>query len=238
MLADNPDMSSRTGSLARHVHRPQSFRYELIDFISGELPRWRNRSDLRKGASETGLTSQLCGHLNSAARLSDGWDILQFRVEEPDEKHKGRKIDLVPAPCGVTLWIDGRGYADFDALMPIECKRLPTPVEGDRDEREYAFSTSSSTGGIQRFKTGHHGASHVVAGMIGYVQEQTVAEWDQRIAEWITGLAGAAVGWSEEDLLKLEHYSKTLRLGKLRSSHRRKKDLPDIEIRHLWIEMN
>jgi hypothetical protein len=213
--------------------------FELLDFIKDELPRWRDRADRKTEASETTLTSQLCGHLNSAARRSSGWDILQFRTEEPDERSKGRKVDLVPAPCDAIVWVEGRRYIDFDPLLPIECKRLPTPKDPQRDEREYVINRNASTGGIQRFKAGHHGGSHKLGAMIGYVQQETREFWNTRIAEWINDLvASGQGGWSENDLLHLESDDATLKLAVLRSSHARENGLPEIELRHLWVQMN
>ncbi|MGE0824353.1 MAG: hypothetical protein AB7P18_19835 [Candidatus Binatia bacterium] len=211
----------------------------MLDFISDELPRWRDRSDRKQETAETTLTSQLCAHLNSAARRSVGWDFLQFRTEEPDEQTKGRKIDLVSAPSDTTVWIEGRRHVDFDTLLPIECKRLPTPKDKDRDEREYVINRHASTGGIQRFKSGHHGASHNLGAMIAYVQQETRTFWNKRIARWIRDLVKARqAGWSAKDLLQLDHDDEILRLIVLRSSHTRERGLPEVELRHLWIEMN
>lgn len=238
MLANLSEDIRPLGSLSKDAHRPETFIHELIDFIANELPRWRDRPDRKTETAETGLTSQLCAHLNSAARHADGWDVLQFRTEETDVQHKGRKIDLVPAPCGVTICIEGRSYTDFDPLLPIECKRLPTPKDKGRDEREYVISQYASTGGIQRFKDGHHGSAHIHGAMIGYVQEGTTLLWYGRVAKWITDLAeDGASGWRAEDQIHLESDDRTLRLAVLRSSHERQR-LPSIEIRHLWLEMN
>jgi hypothetical protein len=239
MLANILHASAQAGSLGYDVHLPATSRYELLDFITDELPRWRDRSDRKKETSETALTSQLCAHLNSAARHSGGWDFLQFRIEEPDEQTKGRKIDLVPAPCAATVWIEGRRHVDFDSLLPIECKRLPTPREKERDEREYVFNRHASTGGVQRFKSGHHGASHELGAMIGYVQEETRTFWNTKVAEWINDLVSSGqTGWTAKDLLHLENDNNTLQLTVLRSSHSRGNGLPDIELRHLWVQMN
>ena len=239
MLADNLDTSAQVGNLSRDVHGSATFRRELLEFIASELPTWRDRPERPKDASETVLTSQLCAHLNSAARHSVGWDVLQFRVEEADEKHKVRKIDLVASPCGPAIWIEGRRHTDFDSLMPIECKRLPTPQGTERDEREYVISQYSTTGGIQRFKAGHHGSIHTLGAMIGYIQEETTAFWNQRVAEWISNLIGAGqMGWTRKDLLRFERRDATLRLAVLNSSHERTNGLAEIELRHFWIEMN
>jgi hypothetical protein len=165
--------------------------------------------------------------------------MLQFRQERPDEQRLERKIDLVAAPCGTIVWIEGRAYHDFDSLLPIECKRLPTPQGQGRDEREYVFSQYSSTGGIQRFKAGHHGASHSVGAMIGYIQEGTSALWHQRITGWISQLATAGEpGWTEMDGLHLVRTDETLRSAVLSSSHDRGVGQSSIGLTHLWLEMN
>lgn len=238
MLANNPDTSAQFGSLGRDVQKPATFGHELLDFISGQLCAWRDRTDRPRETSETILTSQLCAHLNSKARHSAGWDILQFRVEEADEQNKGRKIDLITAPCGATICIEGRRHTDFESLMPIECKRLPIPADKNRDEREYVISQYSSTGGIQRFKAAHHGASHRLGAMIGYVQEETTTDWEERITGWIKALAGNQVGWTVKDLLQLDRRDASLRIAFLHSTHERTNSLPDIDLRHFWIELN
>jgi len=239
MLANIAPVSGQSGALSKDVHLPATSLYELLDFITDELPRWRDRTDRKRETSETSLTSQLCAHLNSAARHSGGWDFLQFRIEEPDEQTKGRKIDLVPAPCDATVWIEGRRHVDFDPLLPIECKRLPTPKDKGRDEREYVINRYASTGGIQRFKAGHHGGDHKLGAMIAYVQEETRMIWHTRVAEWIENLVAVGQpGWTAQDLLHLEHDDETLQLAVFRSSHTRENGLPEIELRHLWVEMN
>jgi len=125
MLASGLEHLSVVGSLSTDIHAPATFRYKLLDFIASELPKWRDRPDRPVESSETVLSSQLCAHLNGAARHSAGWDVLQFRPEERDEENAGRKIDIVPAPCGTTICIEGRRHTDFDSILPIECKRLP-----------------------------------------------------------------------------------------------------------------
>jgi hypothetical protein len=199
---------------------------------------WLDDPKRPKQAGETGLTAQLCARLNSASRHSPGWDFLQFRREEPDDLRAGRSIDLVVAPSDVVIWIAGREYSEYRTLLPIECKRLPTPTRTDRDEREYVFSQFSSTGGIQRFKAGHHAAARARAAMIGYLQDRDIPFWRTQLDAWIDGLVATAVqGWSVDDKLALAaHYSAT-RVASLRSTHQRESGLEPILIDHLWIEM-
>jgi hypothetical protein len=239
MLADFQTTTPQSGLLSRDVHLPATSRYALIEFITYELPRWRDRSDRRAETSETSLTSQLCAHLNSAARCSTGWDFLQFRIEEPDEQQRGRKIDLVPAPCGVTVWVEGRRHTDFDTILPIECKRLPTPKDNDRDEWEYVINRRGSTGGIQRFKAGHHGAAHGIALMIAYVQKGTLMFWNGSVAKWIEEMVESGQpSWTAEDFLRLEQKDEARQMAIFRSLHARGGGLGEIELRHLWLKMN
>ena len=226
MLADFPQSSASSGALRRDLHLAASSLHELLKFVANELSTWRDRSDRRPETSETSLTSQLCSHLNSASRLSVGWDFLQFRTEVPDENTRGRTIDLVASPSATTVWVDGRRHIDFDSLLPIECKRLPTPRGDGRDEREYVFNQYASTGGIQRFKAGHHGASHKLGAMIGYIQQGKCIFWDAEVANWIRGLiASAEKGWTEQDLLNLERDDIAQRMAILVSSHTRENGL-------------
>lgn len=237
MLADSSSTSIGTGVFARDVQRPAAFRHNLVGFIAQELPNWRNHPQRRHETAETVLTSQLCAHLNSATRLAPGWDILQFRVEEPDEHHIGRKIDLVPSASGATIWIEGRAHTHYDSLLPIECKRLPVPADPRRDAREYLYSEMSTTGGIQRFKAGHHGGAHNEALMIAYVQSGTLDHWVERVDEWVASLVASEVpGWSNGEALHRVAHPDPL-LMRLESAHARTGSLATIAITHLWIDM-
>lgn len=237
MLANSSNNSAGVGALKDDIHKPQTFLHELIGFISAELPAWRSREDRKAATAETALTSQLCAHLSSASRHNGGWDSLQFRVEEPDENRPGRRVDLVAAPRGPAIVVEGRRYIDFDTLLPIECKRLPTPKDKDRDEREYVFCKNASTGGIQRYKAGHHGSNHLLGAMIGYVQAESPTDWSTRINGWIDGLTGVEVGWAAADRLMINSVNSQTGVAMLSSVHGRTGDLFDIQLRHLWIEM-
>ena len=238
MLADFP-IIAEAGRLEPEVQLPGTARYELLDFIADELPRWRDHPERKPETSETALTDQLCDHLNSAARTSAGWSRVQFRTEVRDEEKRGRKIDLAPKPCGAVLVIDGRRHTQFDTLLPIECKRLPTPEEKDRDEREYVVSATSSTGGLQRFKSGHHGAKHRDAAMIAYVQEQSFSHWLTQVNGWIGDLSSEPDStWTLADALQPLKDDLGVGLCTLHSHHQRGSGREEIALRHLWIKMN
>nr|VFJ64913.1 MAG: hypothetical protein BECKDK2373C_GA0170839_11238 [Candidatus Kentron sp. DK] len=241
MLANYPITPSE--DKPAEVHRPGTIRAALLDFIAGELPRWRDHPDRKPETAENKLTDQLCDHLDGAAKGSDVWDWIGFRTEVPDETGPGRKIDLAAKPRGEARFIEGKRYTQFDTLLPIECKRLPTPKGRDRDEREYVATPvgpkGGMQGGIQRFKFGRHGASHRVAGLIAYVQEQTFAHWLNRINGWIKDLARkTGSGWGDQDALQETKDPIVTEVYELRSRHGRLDELEKIEIRHLWIKMD
>ena len=228
----------QSGRLNEEIHLPSTAKLELVEFIAQELPRWRDHPDRPDEHGETILTEHLCNHLNGAAYHSNEWSHVQFQTETGDETQGRRKIDLTVKPLGTVLFIENRRHSQFDALFPIECKRLPTPKEKSRDERAYVITEPGTTGGIQRFKFGHHGAAHKFAAMIGYVQEETVAHWLAQVNGWIRELStDASSGWSDSDVLQPVSDVSTSRVCSLKSHHRRSGALGECELRHLWIEM-
>ena len=238
MLADHiPPVY--TGRLDREIHLPSEAKLSLIDFIAQELPRWRDHPDRSFRESETALTEHLADHLNSATEYSTDWSHVQFRSETGDEAKPGRKIDLTIKPKAAVIFIAGRRHSQFDALFPIEAKRLPTPKEKDRDEREYVITEPGSTGGIQRFKFGHHGATHDFAAMIGYVQQDSFDHWFGEVNGWIHQLANdRKSSWSVADAVEMLQSDNTNRICALKSRHERPSGMRPCELRHLWIQMS
>lgn len=238
MLAEQGNGLSRAGRLTDDVHLPDEWITSLVGFIRSGLVDWRDDPLRPAQTSETQLTAQLCSRLNSLSRHSTGWDFLQFKREEPDDTDGRRSIDLVVAPNGSTIWLEGREYTEYRMLMPIECKRLPTPRGTKRDDREYLFSKFSSTGGLQRFKAGHHGAAHNRAAIIAYVQDQDISSWHTQIDTWIEALSGDTIpGWSAADKLNMALHDLPTRVAHLTSKNERSGKLCPISIDHLWIEM-
>ena len=238
MLADVGSSRVSAGQLDGTVILRQSWWISFVQFLCHELPKWRDDPRRPEETAEDMLTSQLCRHMNSAARMTRGWDFLQFRTEEADEIRRNRSIDLTPAPVAATIWIDGREYTHYKSLMPIECKRLPTPKGSDRDYREYLYSGESTVGGVQRFKEGHHGAAHTIGAIIGYIQDQDIAYWASELHLWLQGLIHQGVdGWMRSDELHNIFTNAEHRTALFKSVHSRVEDLGPIHMRHLWIEM-
>lgn len=239
MLADQGDTAAKSGALTDDLLMPKEWLSSLITFIADALPPWRDDPRRTKETGENKLSSQLCGRLNSLCRHTPGWDFLQFRREEEGESDGRRAIDLVASPAGNVIWINGRSYDEYQYLLPIECKRLPTPKGKDRDPREYVFTGSGSSGGIQRFKAGDHGGQHERAAMIGYVQANDVTHWHEAVSTWIDNLVTDAIPeWSVADKLTLTNHDETTRIATFASIHNRKNGITsNIQIDHLWIEM-
>jgi hypothetical protein len=63
------------------------------------------------------------------------------------------------------------------------------------------------------------------------------AAWHDRVNGWISALAGVEAGWTNGDLLFPDRADASRRMITLKSTHAREKQLPEIELRHLWIEM-
>ena len=237
MLADNTPLVG-SGRLDREIHLRSEAKLALMDFISAELPRWRDHPERPHRDSETGLTEHLADHLNSATTYSIDWSHVQFRCETSDEAKPGRKIDLTIKPKAAVIFIDGRRHSQFDALFPIEAKRLPTPVEKDRDEREYVITEPGTTGGIQRFKFGHHGSKHDFAAMIAYVQRGSFEGWFDQINGWVQELASRSHSqWTNGDKLEITASNAIQRVCSLKSVHSRPGVNP-CHLHHLWVQMS
>jgi hypothetical protein len=238
MLADRSEISAPAGSLRSDIYVPAEWLTTLISFIVNSLPQWRDDPRRPWEGAEPRLTAQLCSFLNSTTRLTPGWDFLQFKREEPDETARQRSIDLVAAPSGAVIWIEGREYSEYRTLLPIECKRLPTPSGSRRDAREYLYSEHDTTGGVQRFKAGHHGAMHRRAAMIGYLQERDILFWRDQLNHWITEFQTSELpGWTDDDRLHLSAHDSDRRIATLQSRHARA-GLNPILLDHLWIEFS
>lgn len=141
------------------------------------------------------------------------------------------------AAAGDALIVQGRSYSDFETILPIECKRLPIPTGAGRDEREYVVTRVGVGGGIQRYKEGKHGAAHVRAGLIAYVQEQSFDHWLALIGGWIRDLhTSGSPGWSLADELVTQGQDSATGIAVYESVHSRS-SLPSIHLRHLWVRM-
>lgn len=236
MLADNFSSAS-VGRFDENIQLPGTFLREIVQFIAACLPAWRDDPLRQKHVKgETRLTNQLCKFLNTRSRAAS-LDHIIFYPEEPDPTKGGRTIDLAASPKSCSISINGRRFSYYDPLMPIECKRLPTPDIKKRERREYLHTRHSTTGGVQRFKAGLHGADFETGAMIGYVQSRATDAWMLTLNYWVRALAAKAIGsWVFKDAISTIIHDPANRTLVGRSVHSRSGNT-DIELWHLLVEM-
>lgn len=212
---------------------PNAAAANIIGFVEASLPTWRDDPERSAAQSEPQLNSQLATFLNSTART--GLPMFCFHHEELQGGHRSVDLSAHPVSAGVIV---GKSYSKYDAILIVECKRLPTtPI--DR-EREYVSSPSGKTGGgIQRFKLGVHGASHTWAAMVGYIQKDLGHDWFARINDWIDDLANSTDPiWTSNDRLHSFLRDVVTRTSKAQSEHTRQNaNSGSIELTHMWVEM-
>jgi hypothetical protein len=235
-MTDN--LPLKTPSFGKITEGPtDSLVNRTLEFVSSELPTWRDDPTRAEVKAEEDLNSQLCKYLNVAA--SERFPMVHFSHEE---RQTGiRRVDIAALPkhqviLGITF------QSIYDPFLVVEGKRLPAPSKAR--EREYVTGGSSRLGGIQRFKLALHGAQQTTVAMVGYVQSGTLSEWLTRINQWIIdevkGEAGAQEQWTSEEILDQFKEEPILRVAESASIHSRAASAvsPEVNIRHLWVAMS
>jgi hypothetical protein len=227
------------GYFSADLQPKDASRNGILDFVARQLPAWRDDEARPPESSEDGLSDQLCKFLNRASRKSPGFNRYFFNREARDAVRKDRNLDIEVSPAEDHILVEGRVHTLYDTVLAIECKRLPTPSSKGRDDREYVITIDKTTGGIQRFRRGDHGSNLPVVGMIGYVQEGRCPDWLECINNWITSLAeeSGELTWSSKDLLA-EREDCSGEPYRARSTHSRLRELDEVAIEHIWIQMN
>ena len=212
---------------------------KTIDFVRRQLPAWHDDPDRPNEQSEHKLNSDLCKFLNSS-RTRSNFPMAFFHHEEPQSTN--RRVDLSALPDKPML-IGAKLYTIRDPFIVFECKRLPAPSK-DREKEYVTGGKEKTSGGIQRFKLGHHGAELDLVAMIGYVQERSFGDWHHKINEWILELASDTTAdtcvWNANEILEPLHEYVTKNIASYQSVHirTRSKSNDEIKIHHLWIAMN
>lgn len=240
MIADESRPIPALGNLEAGVLELGAFCREIVSFIEHELPVWRKRPEISQVEDEPRLNQSLCLHLDKASRHT--FDSIRF-LQEPIQG-SGRNADIGVMPVDA-ITVEGINYHDYEQLLPIECKRLPTPTDSRRSDLEYVHGLPGKrTGGIERFKHGLHGRGNRHALMIAYVQEKSAEHWlavvNERLAE-LTQKSSDNGLWNPTESLNVETPVKTADVQ--RSSSRHKRLQPpccsiSVDMEHLWLRMN
>jgi len=176
-------------------------------------------------ANEDSITRDISLHLNDCSTMTSSE--YQFVFVNQDKR----------SDIGVHIRYSYK--TDKNLLCWIEAKRLPTPPEKDRDEREYVFVDHSmgyrGNGGIERFKLNKHGDGLPVAMMFGYVQSESFDHWNQKVNGWIR-MCSQHILCHQNEILVNEGKNR----GRFVSTHKRIDhrsgiEMQDITIHHFWI---
>jgi hypothetical protein len=241
MIADEPNPRPCIGTPDAELLNQGAFYQAIVCLIEQELPVWRDRPLRPPFQDEPKLNQSLCLHLDSTARHR-GFDSIRF-VQEGIQAGS-RRTDIGVMVPG-TIIVEGRDYEDFIQLLPIECKRLPTPPDKRRSDFEYIHGLAGHrSGAIERFKYGLHGPTNQQAMIIAYVQEQSFKHWQTTINHRLRKLADdhADEGlWEPTELLSVGPTPPSAICQKLGSNHQRLQppaSSPHVQIEHLWLLMN
>jgi hypothetical protein len=241
MIADESPKTPTFGTPDSEVLNAGAFHEKIVAFIEQELPVWRDRPELFQVTDEPNLNQSLCLHLDKASRRQC-FDSIRF-LQEPLQT-SGRNADIGVMPLD-NIMVEGICYHDFEQLLPIECKRLPTPPDSRRSDLEYVHGQSGHRiGGIERFKHGLHGPTNRHALMIAYVQAESFNHWLTAINARLGKLAtdGADDGiWNPIEPLTNCSSAHSPEVQRLKSYHRRlcpPCTSDNVEMEHIWLLMN
>ena len=241
MIADEPRPTHALGAPDATVLDADAFHREIVTFIQRELPVWRDRPTRPPLTDEPNLNQTLCVHLNSASRRQC-FDAVQF-LQEPLQRST-RRGDIGVMPLGAIV-VEGKTYDDFEQLLPIECKRLPTPPDKRRGDLEYVHGLAGHrTGAIERFKHGLHGPTNRRALIIAYVQAESFNHWLTTINARLSLLAESSTDdglWHPAEVLSRAVATDGIDIQKFASHHRRlvpPSSSTVVEMEHLWLRMN
>jgi hypothetical protein len=241
MIADESPKTPTIGTPDSEVLDAGAFHEKIVAFIEQELPVWRDRPELSQVTDEPNLNQSLCLHLDKASRRHC-FDSIRF-LQEPLQT-SGRNADIGVIPLD-NIMVEGVCYHDFEQLLPIECKRLPTPPGSRRSDLEYVHGLPGHrTGGIERFKHGLHGPTNQHALMIAYVQAESFAHWLTAINARLTKLATDRADdgiWNPTEPLSSCTSAHGAEVHRFKSCHRRLSppcSSDKVEMEHIWLQMN
>lgn len=211
---------------------------KTIDFVQEQLPFWRDDPNRPDEQSENKLNLYLCKFLDVKARN----EFPSIRFDHEEYQVGLRATDISASPI-TEITIGAILYTIYDPVIVFECKRLPAPTP-DREKEYVTGGIKNTSGGIQRFKLGLHGAEHDIAVMIGYLQKGSANCWRDKINKWIielsTGTLKDVCAWDKSEMLEKLEVDSSKGVANCRSTHSRTGGVKSdkILICHLWIKMS
>jgi len=204
---------------------PSAHIIALLAFLENHLSGFviKYFSDYPNIFNEIGITQKLEMYLNPFLKVE--LSTFNLTKEYVEDTSSGQSPH-----CDLGFYLDG----EDTAIFCVEAKRLPTPGSGRK--KEYVFSPSGKSGGIERFKKEIHGKRLSHSAMIAYIQQNNFHYWLNEVNRWISNLikiTSCEIEWHNEDLLCTEYYR--AKTAKFTSKNKRKNNC--ITLTHFWIDL-
>jgi hypothetical protein len=235
LVPSSPISRNSIGALSYKPGSAERLVAQTLNFILTQLPRWRDDPKRPKQVNEKQYNSSLCDLLDSCSRVE--FPMVRFKHEAPQAQVQ--TVDVGVHGTDDITKVGTRNYTIYEPFLVIEAKRLPSPSKAR--EMEYVVGTDKPTGGIQRFRLGLHGADVETAVMVGYVEQQSLRDWQTTINGWIIDLGSRhVVGncvWSKADILQELTVNDQQLTSSSESNHQRAAGCfsPSIKLHHFWV---
>lgn len=194
--------------------QPSKAQSVVVDFLKCNLPLYLSLHD-KKLTGEDDISQAIVIFLETQARRNNSDLLFCFQYKYISSR---RSVDIAVLHEG-----------SFKAFFVIEAKRLPPT-----NTKDYV---QGNTGGIERFKKGHHGQGLFVSAMLGYVQNNGFEHWHSQVNSWIDNLnpnSNDVITWCKKDRLRKVESSENM--GLYTSIHSRPEQ-KSISLYHFWLNM-
>lgn len=197
----------------------------ILSFIDKNISDFSGYyQSIKDSEKENRISDNLVHHLELCKNESESFFPFRFS-KNPTQPESEKETDI-------GVFVMSRTQKPIP-IIEFEAKRLSE----SSNNKEYVCGIR---GGIERFKRGHHSSHLKVCGMFGYIQNNTSAEWIEKINNWITELSqnnsDSTIDWSDNNELLSETES-FLYVEKLSSIHQRTLQNDSIKLWHYLIDL-
>ena len=189
------DLENNTSKNKSELNTSRSSVGKLIEFLDKYLPEFpalfEKKTNGTNIQAEDDISQEVWEYLQAIAHHTRKIFMFQFQRKERGSNRSSDFGVLIVKP------FNSNPSREF---FRIEAKRLPTGY-GKR-EKEYVEGNS---GGIERYKRGHHGKDLSQSAIIGYIQKEDSSHWHTKLNQWINDLISnnvdEGIHWDSQDLL-------------------------------------
>jgi hypothetical protein len=225
MFKDNPHKTK----IGTSVFDKQPIYEKLIEFIKKHISEFPEYLTTVSGniEKENHITAPLDDYLGDRVRE----DNLPYKFQNQTPDRDSNRITDIAVK--IQRSEKGKFHTENSAFCWIEAKRLKFPNHSN----EYVFG---DTGGIERFKRGHHAPKLLFSIMVGYIQDHDANYWLERVNDKIMDLSknstDGTIEWSEQDKLQSEN-GDLFSIFLAKSENSRLKQNDKIILHHYWVKV-